>query len=703
MPPVPHRIRKPLAAVRPGRSVPRRAKAWRLPPALVSAVALGSIGAAAWWLMQPPAAPLLPLEEGVPSSGAAVPAESAPALAAAPQPAPAAAATPVAESIVAPPAAAPPTGPTRPPLQQLLVFDSLRARQPEHAAWRQEAFRLAKQARRWDEYRDLLEKSLQAFAAKGMPTAAVVAGEHSGPALIRHAFLSAVPGPALAPLLEQAEAGPFVSGLLDQPESLEAFLRQLSPLDDVAKALSIWAGIAAEEPSALGDYRELAIACALVFDQRVKVAHDRYGAGIDPLTRFRYFRDSCEAGRLTGRIRQQSAGDLVWAVGVPVAASELEWALKKANFRRQTWGLAYGSIKYDMEKAVTGKSSYVDYTFAEIAKKGGICGDQAYFSAWTACAHGIPAVILTGDGSRGPHAWMAWLGDGGEWKFAGRLGGYPAGRSRNPQTGESISEEALLRLNDRKAASPEQVLRARQALWLAGVFRGDAERAAVYLAEAGKAAPRLADPAAALLAHWVAHRGSAPVEEWITLLRDLREDFRDLAPLMAKANAAEETFVFARQATAAAVKSLRREARKVDDTASAGSGVAVDPKRLADGLRRQAVVLQSSGNAEGIRSLYRRALDDHGDNPASFKALAQDYFSFCKADASLANKVCFELESTCRRNVGRGQGDWFDVLGQNSAWMVVAKCYRSAGNSAKADLIARDCATRERVAKKRAL
>ena len=86
----------------------------------------------------------------------------------------------------------------------------------------------------------------------------------------------------------------------------------------------------------------------------------------------------------------------------------LATALQQADWKQHTWGAAYGSIKYDMDKAVTGKSKdpYDQYTFAEIAKKGGICGDQAYFSANTARALGIPASILSGDGPRGPHAWI---------------------------------------------------------------------------------------------------------------------------------------------------------------------------------------------------------------------------------------------------------------------------------------------------------
>ena len=87
-------------------------------------------------------------------------------------------------------------------------------------------------------------------------------------------------------------------------------------------------------------------------------------------------------------------------------------------------GEAYGMVKYDMEKAVKGTSKYDKYTFAEILKKGGICGDRAYFSANTARAAGIPACELSGDGPRGGHAWLAWMSDDGEWDTTGRFDGY---------------------------------------------------------------------------------------------------------------------------------------------------------------------------------------------------------------------------------------------------------------------------------------
>ncbi len=704
MPPEPNRIRKPVATVRRRATTVRARRGWQVPPALIAALLFAALGAGAWWLMRPPPAspepvPVVVAEPVSPVVPAAPAKEAAPVVAVAPV----AAAAPEMPDRPAEPAPAPAVEPEPVSFDRLLVFDPIGASKTENATWHGEALALAKKSGQWDDYRDLLGRSLHAFAAKDVDSATVVTGAHAGPALIRHAFLTAVPGSLLTPLLKDDGIRPFMEWLLDTPEAMQAFAIALSPKDDTAKALGIWAALAAENPSARTDYRELAIACALVFDRTIKVDHDRYGAKIDPLERFSAFRENSEAGRLTGKIKQMTAADLVWVVGVPVAPKELEWAVKKADFRRKSWGQAYGSIKYDMEKAVTGKSPYDEYTFAEIQKKGGICGDQAYFSAWTACAHGIPAAIIGGDGARGPHAWMTWQADEGEWKFSGRFNGYPAGKTRNPQTGESISEEEFLRLSDKKASSPSLVLKARQALWLASVYANTPDRAAFFIAEAVKAAPRLTDPSAALLTHWMNHRSTAPVEEWTTLLRDLRKDFRDAAALMATANEAEEKFVFTRRDSTTVMKDLRREARKVGDTAGPDAGMAADLGRLTTGLRRQADIFQTNQDAEGIRSLYRRALADHGDDAATFKALTKDYFSYCQADPALAAKVCRELESACRRSIGRGKGDWFDVTSQNSAWRAVAACYKAAGDTGKADVILRDCEAREKTAKKKAI
>src|SRR5690606_34024237 len=128
----------------------------------------------------------------------------------------------------------------------------------------------------------------------------------------------------------------------------------------------------------------------------------------------------------------------------PVPESELDWALKKMSLRQRNWGAAYTMVAYDMERAVKGTNSYDAYTFEEILKKGGICGDRAYFACNTARAHGIPAAYISGDGSRGPHAWLRWRDADGVWHEAGRFDGYALGNTTHPQTGRSMSEEIFV-------------------------------------------------------------------------------------------------------------------------------------------------------------------------------------------------------------------------------------------------------------------
>jgi len=679
-----------------------------IPPALASAALLLAFGAAGWWFLKGPAYQRVPQEPEPETAEAPAPPAALTDL----PPAPSAPGAPKTEpkksaktenGVLAQPVPALVEAPAINPFAKLLVLDALGTAKSENVAWHGEAWQLALTTGLWDDYRDLLARSLQAFAGSDKDTATIMAGKFSGPALTRHAFLSAVPVKVLHSLLDAEGSHPFMEWLLGNPDAMQAFIVQLSPQDDIEGALQVWNKIAAGHPKARTEYRELAIACSLVFDRSISYGEARYGDHVEVLSRYSHFEEKSEAGRLEGKIKKMTAADLVWVVGVPVSNAELEWAVKKAGFRQKTWGQAYGTIKYDMEKAVSGKNSYSEYTFAEIQKKGGICSDQSYFTAWTACATGIPAAIITGDGERGPHAWITWMADEGEWKFSGRFGGYPAGQCECPQTGENISEEEFGRMGDRKAASAEQRIKAKQALWMAAVYHKTPARAMGYITEAVKIAPRLADASTAMLGHWMQHRATAEVEEWAALLKDLRKNFRDSAALMEIAAQAEQKFVFARQETAVTIKDLKREARKMDETAGAKKGIAADLERLTGGLRRQAEVLFSNQDEEGVRSMYRKALADYGNDAATFKALAQDYFAFFQADEVRAVKACHELESTCRRSVGRGKGDWFDVLSQNSAWRLVASFYRKAGDEKKASLIERDCDSREKAAKQKAI
>lgn len=79
-------------------------------------------------------------------------------------------------------------------------------------------------------------------------------------------------------------------------------------------------------------------------------------------------------------------------------------------------------IRYRMDRAALGKDPYTNYTFQEILDEGGICMDQAYFAVNTAKCNGIPSAYVTGDGNRGPHAWVNLLTTDETWQSYGGYG-----------------------------------------------------------------------------------------------------------------------------------------------------------------------------------------------------------------------------------------------------------------------------------------
>lgn len=595
---------------------------------------------------------------------------------------------------------------------KLLVLEDPAANQQENVEARKKALDLAFSSGAWDNYRQYLGRSIRGwldlrFKNTDASTAAPLFENPIAMQILQqHAFLTAA-GKGIPDFLKKNEdvAPGFLRWMFSDQDAMRSFTLTVSRQDNVTDVFKIWSNLSAEEPTATTTYRELALACALVFDEMKSVRWNGEKLDIDAMQRFRYYKENAEAGRLTGKIRLMSAADLVWVVCAPIPTSELEWALKNANWRQKSWGDAYGFIKYDMEKAVTGtgKKPYDSYTFAEIKKKGGICSDRSYFSANTARAHGIPAAIISGDGPSGGHAWITWLADEGEWQFAGRMGGYPTGHCGNPQTGGETAEDDFVRANDRRAAGPSRVLKARQYLWLANLFGSEPEKADALIGAARKSAPNLPLVAESELLLWTNRRQESPVDEWKKFIASLRKEFRDNSDLMAMVRSAEETYVFPRQDAKDSLHTLRREATKASDTKGADAGVAPDIGRLAEAYRRQAELLVTANDLDGVRGIYRRAFSEHGWDPSRFKALASDLFNLVEKDSVIADRACHDLESACRRYVGRGGGDWFQINSQNSAWKLVADCYRKCGDGKKADTIERQMEQRKEASKRQSI
>ena len=228
--------------------------------------------------------------------------------------------------------------------------------------------------------------------------------------------------------------------LMTQDTAMEEILLTLKPADDSAKVAALMADAWAANREQAEKYFNLALACAVVFDRgEIKdqaMDADHYGgdaALVSPIPRYTWYIDKNEKGKLVTSIHKLAARDLVWVVCAPVAESELEWAVDKMSLSRKNWGNAYGMVEYLMERAVNGLNPYKEYTFAEILKEGGICGDQSYFCVNTARALGIPAMTIAGETDLGGHAWAAVKVSDDTWSTQiGRIGGAANGTAGNP-------------------------------------------------------------------------------------------------------------------------------------------------------------------------------------------------------------------------------------------------------------------------------
>ena len=410
--------------------------------------------------------------------------------------------------------------------------------------------------------------------------------------------------------------------------------------------------------------------------------------------RYLWYVEKNEKGKLAAPVHHSSARDLVWVVCAPVTTSELEWAIDKMHLRRGKWGNAYGMVEYLMERAVEGLNPYKEYSFAEILKEGGICGDQSYFCVNTARAHGIPAMVLSGETDLGGHAWAGLKTDSREWTTGvGRIGGVSKGQAGNPQIGGRISEQEILLWNDRNHQSPGVTLSVWRHLWLADFF--SAMKSAGENAEAIRLANSLGHSFTetwkalyAVLERQTELVGepAAPnnLEEWEDFAKDMRREFKDNPRMAQLAAEAELEYIFPYGSEGDAKRMLLRERRRIERD----SGEQKD--LIAKSLKREAELIMKRGGPNAKRDisrLYDRALREYGGSITGFKMMAEDYFGYFKNDKELARKVARDIELAFKRVVETGTKNWFRAKTESSIYRMICGYYRTAGDPARAELL----------------
>ena len=533
--------------------------------------------------------------------------------------------------------------------------------------------------------------------------------------LLRWTTLRGFSDSALRELVNHSYPGDFLRWLLSSNEAMEEFLLTLQPADDSKSVLNFLIEAWSENPEIYEKYFPLALACAVVFDRPVAIPHpigesENAQIKVEPMERYRWYVEKNEKGKLAEPVHRTSARALVWAVCAPVSTSELEWAIRRMSGTPKSWGANYGKVEYLMERAVNGENPYEEYSFAEILKHGGICGDQSYFCVNTARAHGIPAMIFSGETSMGPHAWAGLKIDSREWTTAiGRIGGVSKGQTRNPQTGEFITEQEVLQWNDRQQQSPAITLNVWRHLWLADLFSatGMDEENAGTIQLANRLGPAFTETWQALYSllereMQLTGEPAKPcnLEEWKSFASDMRRQFKDNPRMAELAAKAEMEYIFPYGDDGDAKRALLRERRRVERNAGEQADL------IAGSLKREAELIRTQGGPDvkrDISRLYDRALRDYGGSITGFKIMAEDYFSYMRDDEDSARKAARDIELAFKRVVETGSKEWFRANTESSIYRMICAYYRAAGDKERADMLEKRYEVLLRRAKRSAL
>lgn len=572
----------------------------------------------------------------------------------------------------------------------------------------------------WDGYRKLLAGSIQEAVSK-LPRGEGL--NRFDPAwnepvlyraLLRWKTLSSFSEAVLRETIDDSYPADFMRWLLARNEAMEEILLTLQPADDSRSVLKFLIDAWLSNSENREKYFPLAVACAVVFDSPVAIPHP-IGEGaqsqVNPLERYQWYVEKNEKGKLAAPVHHSSARDLIWVVCAPVSTSELDWAIRRTSGNRKNWGENYGKVEYLMERAVNGENPYEEYSFAEILKHGGICGDQSYFCANTARAQGIPAINLSGETNSGGHAWVGIKLDVREWTTGiGRIGGVSKGQAHNPQTGKSITEQEILQWNDRQQQSPIITLNVRRHLWLADLFaatgQGDVNAETIRLAN--RLGPSFTETWQALYA--LLERGMqltgdpakpSNLEEWKAFATDMRREFKDNPRMAELAAKAEMEYIFPYGDDGDAKRTLLRERRRIERDSSEQADL------IAGSLKREADLIQKLGGPDvkrDIARLYDRAMRDYGGSITGFKIMAGDYFNFMRDDPESARKAARDVELAFKRVIeSDAKNDFFRAETEASIYRMICSYYRAAGDKDRADILEKRCELLLRRAKRGAL
>jgi len=235
-------------------------------------------------------------------------------------------------------------------------------------------------------------------------------------------------------------------------ELRRVFLENLDPKDNRQAALRILIRLQKEAPAEVRELPALAVALAIVFDQPFpdNWPHEQTGKAsipkeeVDVVVRMKEVAEEQRKRAYITNLRDYEVGELKFIIDHPLKRSELDWARKTIRNTLINFKGIYSGIHYDFSRLKAPPHPNwpgLNYTLAQIKSNGGICVDQAYFTAIVGKSKGVPTLFFTGLGDVAGHAWVGYMDSPGNWKTdCGGGVNEVVGRTRDPQTWDFISD-----------------------------------------------------------------------------------------------------------------------------------------------------------------------------------------------------------------------------------------------------------------------
>lgn len=245
----------------------------------------------------------------------------------------------------------------------------------------------------------------------------------------------------------------------------ETFFTAIDPeVDNVPAALGLFREMWKLSPEVLARYGNLAIATAVVWDQKGGVydygRHQRRTQSTMPtgllgaIDNYKYIVQNERV--MQGRGQFLPWEFLVYVVNHKTPVDERMWALQQYLPKRAMFGKCYSKVPYDSKLRDKEGASLKGhpYILPNILTYGGVCAMQADFASRVGMSLGVPSSYVSGKSRYGgSHAWVMWVelqavnqkGIAFKLESHGRYRGdrFYTGSLKDPRTAKGITDRQL--------------------------------------------------------------------------------------------------------------------------------------------------------------------------------------------------------------------------------------------------------------------